>query len=373
MRKSTIAGAAIMASFALAGTAQASNSANPIMMTTFDGFATTSVNGQDGWKSLGNYDQSVIDVAGNKMLRISNARTQSSFGDMTFSKPVVKAAGENEATNVLTNEFTIKAPDTYVPGLTVSVSPDDGNGGRMSYLRFEDKADGVHVIFEDSSFVPQEIAVLTREDAHKIRFETTLIHGHDNDVVRVSIDGTEVKRGGSWENYYRADEERNPSAIDRLIIRTAGTPAPATLGSGFLFDNVSSESSHVDNPAPLNPPAPGPAGPKGDTGATGAQGSAGANGVNGTTTSITQSASASKLIGARIRTLHVRSHKGMKLVSVRGSLRNKHLPVHGQSITVDLRGKVVGNYNVLITAKYRTKGGKIHTVRSTRSLSITLR
>ena len=28
-------------------------------------------------------------------------------------------------------------------GLHTSVSPDDGNGARMSYLRFEDHADGV--------------------------------------------------------------------------------------------------------------------------------------------------------------------------------------------------------------------------------------
>ena len=62
----------------------------------------------------------------------------------------------------------------------------------------------------------------------------------------------------SWENYYRFDEERNPSPTDRLLIRTAGAAAPATLAHGFLFDDVTSTSSHVDNPAPLNPPAPGP-------------------------------------------------------------------------------------------------------------------
>ncbi|HYH51569.1 MAG TPA: hypothetical protein VEG38_18655 [Acidimicrobiia bacterium] len=33
--------------------------------------------------------------------------------------------------------------------MAISVSPDDGSGGRMSYLRFDDKADGVHVVFVD--------------------------------------------------------------------------------------------------------------------------------------------------------------------------------------------------------------------------------
>ena len=31
----------------------------------------------------------------------------------------------------------------------MSVSPDNGSGGRMSYLRFEDQTDGVHVFFND--------------------------------------------------------------------------------------------------------------------------------------------------------------------------------------------------------------------------------
>ena len=30
----------------------------------------------------------------------------------------------------------------------ISVSPDNGQGARMSYLRFEDRADGVHVFFD---------------------------------------------------------------------------------------------------------------------------------------------------------------------------------------------------------------------------------
>ncbi len=54
----------------------------------------------------------------------------------------------------------------------MTVSPDDGNGGRMSFLRFEDQADGVHVFFSDvtnpgpfptvSNFVTTDIATITR-------------------------------------------------------------------------------------------------------------------------------------------------------------------------------------------------------------------
>jgi hypothetical protein len=403
MRKSIIAGAAITASFALAGTAQASSPSNPVMMTTFDGFDLGTVNGQDGWLAPNtNVDQDVIDVEGDKKFRISNAFFSGSFGDMPHSKPVLKPAGENEAANVLVNKFTIKAPDTFVPGLAMAVSPDDGQGSRMSRVRFNDTADGINVLFDDSTFVPQTIATeLDRTVEHTVEIETTFVHGHDNDVVRVIIDGTEVKRGGSWENYYRSDEERNPSASDRLLIRPTTPVAPATLDNGFLFDNVSTESKHVDNPAPLHSVVL-PQGPKGDTGdtgatgATGATGSTGADGSNGTdgkngsngTTGVNgkdgAAGSAGKdgvngvttiihdrgpVTGASIRTIHASKFKGMKFIGVRASLRGKRLAAHGRTIKVDLRGKSVGNYLVHMTAKYK-KGGKIVKVRSIRSLNI---
>ena len=78
-----------------------------------------------------------------------------------------------------------------------------------------------------------------------------------------------------------------------------------------------------------------------------------------------------KLIGNTVRTLHAPHREGMKLVKMSAKLRGKALPVNAKSITVDLRGRTVGNYNVSITAKYRTKSGKVRTVRSVRSLSVT--
>ena len=161
------------------------------------------------------------------------------------------------------------------------------------------------------------------------------------------------------------------------------TVSAALHGNGFIFDDVTTTSSHVNNPAPLNPPAPGPQGPKGDTGNTGATGAAGARGANGKngTNGANGVAGANgvttiihdrgHLTGATMRTLRVHTLKGKKLVSVRATLRGKRLHTSGRKITVDLRGKTEGNYNVVITAKYKTKHGKLHTVRSVRTLSIT--
>ena len=135
----------------------------------------------------------------------------------------------------------------------------------------------------------------------------------------------------------------------------------ALKGKGFLFDDVTSTSSHVDNPAPYSLPA----GPAGNDGTNGTDGKDGKDGV---TTVIRDGG---ELAGNRIRTLHARKIKGKELVSVRASLRGKRLATHGRSVTVDLRGKTVGNYHVVMVAKYKTKStGKIHTVRTIRTLSV---
>jgi hypothetical protein len=370
-----IMGAAVALPLALAGTAQADT-----VTTTFDGFNPGTVNGQDGWKVTGPYDQSVVGVPGDMALRISNAITAGSFDDMTFSKPVTKAASENEANNVLVNTFTVKAPDTFVPGLIVSISPDDGRGSRMSYLRLEDHADGVKVFWRDATFTDQLIATLDRSALHTFKLETTFVKGDDNDVVRVTIDGDQKVRGASWENYFRSFEERNPSASDRLLIRTAGTAAPLTSGSGFLFDDVTSTSSHVNNPAPLTPPVipVGPAGAAGTDGANGTDGVNGRDGVDGKDGAagpagkddVPMAVRANTVVGSTIRTLHVRKVAGMRFISARASLRGKSVQtIRGRTIKVDLRGKSVGRYRMFITARYKAHG-KIYKVHSTRSLRI---
>ena len=126
-----------------------------------------------------------------------------------------------------------------------------------------------------------------------------------------------------------------------------------------------------------SPGAPGSQGATGATGASGVNGVDGFNGVDGVkgkdgaTMVIQENLVGPKLIGNTIRTLHAPARKGMKLVSVSAKMRNKALLRHGKTVMVDLRGKVVGNYNVFVTAKYQTKAGKVKTIRTMRSLSVT--
>jgi uncharacterized protein YkwD len=135
----------------------------------------------------------------------------------------------------------------------MSVSPDEGNGSRMSYLRFEDQADGVHVFFDDvtdpgpnptvATFNEKEIAILDRTHAHSIRFSIDFKTGPGNDVVKIYIDGRLRATGTTWEDYYRYDPQQllngnRVPVVRKLLFRESGTPDPLNLGQGFLVDGV---------------------------------------------------------------------------------------------------------------------------------------
>ena len=255
--------------------------------STFDNFALGSVDGQSGWTSTGPYDQSVVRniygyaAFGCQSLRISNAVTSGAFGDQTFSYSTPNEAGESTATNggqsggTLENHFEASfdiasTSQNEQPGLALSVSPDRGDGSRMSYLRFEDTAAGIDVYFDDvttttnpADWNESKIATLDRTAPHNVKFVIDFVDGPSNDVVKIYIDGTLVKTGTTWENYYRFDSESNSEpvrTVDSLLFRTAGTSALATIGNGFLFDNVAVTTRTV--------PAPGHGGEGGGGGTT---------------------------------------------------------------------------------------------------------
>jgi hypothetical protein len=105
--------------------------------------------------------------------------------------------------------------------------------------------------------------------------------------------------------------------------------------------------------------------------ADGKNGSSGTNGAAGTTTVI-HVTDPRHTTGNTLRTLRIsKTHQGAKLKSATAILRGKTLKVRHGKVTVDLRHKAIGNYNVRITAKY-LRGGKVHTHRSARKLSVAI-
>ncbi len=287
----------------------------------FESYATGTVNGQDGWVSTGSaaapacgnvspYDEAIVNNSsypsapasfGTKSFRVSDAVTSGCFGDQTFSKSVVNAAGEATAdtggfpTGTLQNSFSASfdfasvTPGTYQPGLHMSVSPDRGDGARMSYVRIEDSPTGWNLFFDDyrdfapygsggnldngcgpggDNFIETQIATGLSRTAHTLTFVMNLLPGAGNDVVNVLLDGSVIHTGTSWEDYYRFCGESgggnvgqpsgagwcplslscggpnagtlpNESRIVRNVeFRESGTADPGNLGNGFLIDNV---------------------------------------------------------------------------------------------------------------------------------------
>jgi uncharacterized repeat protein (TIGR01451 family) len=246
--------------------------------TTFEGFELGTVNGQDGWKSAvpgdipslpNGYDQAVVAntdapaAFGNKSLRISNGYNPDpdtfppEYFYQTYSKPTAPAAGESLANTEYTAQFSFIStePNTEQPRLHIDVSPDNGVGGRMSYIGLTDTEAGIKVIFFDTpepggDFVPYDLGTLTRNAPHTIKFWIKLNPGPDNDRVGIFIDGSGVGRCfTTWENFYRSKSKPVPVS-DRLLFRSGGRTGdiPSLVGGGYLFDNVTTTTA--DGPGP---------------------------------------------------------------------------------------------------------------------------
>lgn len=256
-------------------------SASSVGPITFESYTTGSINAQDGWVFTGPYDVAVSDNTtipaapvsfGTKSLRISDGSTSGSFGDWAFAKPLTDAVGETGATNGTFSPGTLQrhfVMDFYLassqtaqqPGLHISVSPDRGDGSRMSYLRFEDGVNGIDVFFDDvqgtgnpANFVETKIASgLARTTAHRITLSLDTFDGPSNDVVKVWIDNNLVHIGTSWENYYRYDSEssaeQSPRIVKTAIFQARGSATPANAGKGFLIDGLTLTS----DPTPAGP------------------------------------------------------------------------------------------------------------------------
>lgn len=254
------------AAFGLSSSASA-DSAGPI---TFEAptYAIGNIDSQDGWTKTGVFDVAVADVSafanaagfgfGDQALRLSNAVTSGSFGDQTFSPGLTDLAGESSATHFEASFSIGSTQETEQAGLALSVSPDDGNGSRMSYVSFSDQADGIHVTFYDTTnagplntattWNGTEVAILDRTSAHTIRFSIDFVPGPANDVVELYVDGALVITGTTWEDYYRYDPEQNGNSnvvpvTSKLLFRAAGTAVPGISGAGYLVDGVSLLSS----------------------------------------------------------------------------------------------------------------------------------
>jgi hypothetical protein len=274
--------------------------------TTFTNGATQpagSVNAQDGWHSAiptdipalpTGYDQSIVDntypgfpsAFGTQALRVSNAFSEvtGEFEYQTYSPSVLNPAGETQTNKVFDGTFQFFDP-AYQPGLRVSVSPDNGHGGRMSYIDLKDTAAGIQATFYDTapdgSFQAYDAGLYSHGAVHTVEFKIQFVPGESNDILRLIIDNKDIGDSlgvcfTTWEQYYRIQQPGNlPVATDSFEFRSTntsgsgyghcdlngavGSPDPDTgptctvpglAGGGYLFDSVSTITRNTDPPAP---------------------------------------------------------------------------------------------------------------------------
>lgn len=251
-------------------------------------YSIGNINSQNGWTATGSagsgcatYDEGVVantygySSFGGQSFRLSDAVTSGCFGDQAFAKPLVNAVGETGSTSGSFSPGTLQrhfetqfdiasTQPTQQPGMHVSVSPDRGDGSRMSYLRFEDGVNGINVFFDDvqgttnpANFVETQIASgLSRTTTHTVKLTLDTLDGPSNDVVKVSIDGSLVHTGTSWENYYRFDSEslaeQSPRIVKTTLFRESGDANAADAGKGFLIDNLSQSSGPIPQNLPTD-------------------------------------------------------------------------------------------------------------------------
>jgi hypothetical protein len=232
----------------------AADTVGSINFESSQGYAPGNINGQgtdpaNTWSKTGPYDVNVVDNARlgfGQALQISNAVTSGSFGDQAFSPGLTDPAGVSAAKKRFDATFQIgTTSDAVQPGLMISVSPDNGQGARTSYLRFEDQTDGVHVLFNQArgaTFKESDIATLIRTEAHTVKFSIDF-GAASSKAVTIAIDGVVKATGSTWDGYYQTQEHNPKPTVSKMLFRAGGTAATGTFGSGFLIDNLTLTSS----------------------------------------------------------------------------------------------------------------------------------
>ena len=228
--------------------------------------------------SPGSYDQRVVTMGANNVLRMSNAVTTGSFSNQPWS-PSVAAAGEAGASlhndrgtdhtaplNPPNPNGTVTANNRFFfsfdfgsftgatqSGLFLSVSAGPRQSSfRQTYIGLQgDIGGGLGVNFIDyavggSTFNTVQVASgLNPAAMHQIAMEVLFLDGLNpdgsgNDIVRLYVNGALAHTGTTWETFHRwtTPGVQDQIAVDAIMFRAGGTAVPGTSGSGFFFDNV---------------------------------------------------------------------------------------------------------------------------------------
>lgn len=273
MRKTLLWSVSVLASMLMAVTAHAV----VLSFTDFESFSLGSVNGQGGWSVTGGYDQSVANDGGNKAFRLSDAVTSGSFGDQTFA-PRPGGTGMTSANPTNSNPgffagqsstgatyrqytlgFDIKSATSVAQdGAFISISGDNGQGGRQTYLGITANGSNLDLITYNvdagGNFVgPISLGSVAGSLWTHVDFVVDFNDGANDDVVTISLNGNPVHTGTSWEQFYVINQfALHPLGVpvQTVLFRAGGVADPSHAGGGFLLDNVSIAIDHGSIPEP---------------------------------------------------------------------------------------------------------------------------
>lgn len=242
--------------------------ATQALFTDFEGFkVNASIDGQNGWAASNPaWDQKIVSFGGHSVWRVSNAVASGTFGDQPFaprlggiplnittdptnSSPGAFAGETSTGTSLKHFEASFRfrsATGAAQPNARVTVSADDGEGGRQSFIAIEDGGSGVQVstfnVDSGGNFVgPIVIASgLSYTNWHTTRVEIEFKDGLNNDVVKYFVDGHLVHIGQSWEQFYRNFQATlHPLGVPvQTLLFRLSTPCSSCSGKGYFIDNV---------------------------------------------------------------------------------------------------------------------------------------
>ncbi len=239
---------------------------------TFENFNLGPIaDGENGWKYAGASDQEIVDVGGDKMLRMSSDPTTGAFGG-PYSPALGDAAGEPQTTADFSAQvvrFTFRAvdPDGDNSRLEVdfgnaagtdrnnfmAIESVDGSGLRIAVadpLLDGDWDTGNGTVNDFSAFTGNRelISGVDASQSHEIELRLTYVDGPNNDVIQVYLDGVLIGTTTTFENYRDAlggEHANNAEAnqTDRVFFRnSAGGAAPQDgpggQNQGFYFDDI---------------------------------------------------------------------------------------------------------------------------------------
>jgi hypothetical protein len=190
-----------------------------------------------------------------------------------------------------------------------------------------------------------------------------LVDGPRNDVVKVYVDGNLRFVGTSWEDYFRWCELTGQSrTIDSMIFqaRTSGGEAPATIGYGFLFDNLSYRTFTADQCDNHN--ADGDSDVENGSGGHGHMkfNKHGCNKGSNDSVQHTDSQQGHNFQSSSVDAAVFSAAAGGRTVSITGTGTDNGLPVAFTMVAIDHDGAIPATYSLVLSNGYTFVGSVIN-------------